>query len=202
MRDIIIQSLKPVDARDSSSEFDGDHILNPSRRTTTALKHAAVLVPIVERRHAATVLLTQRTDHLKHHAGQISFPGGRVEAGDTDSTATALRESREEIGLEAHQVDVVGRLDKYQTGTGFMVTPVVGFVSPDFTLQLDEFEVAEAFEVPLDFVLDPKNHQIESRPWQGGERRYYVLRFEHRFIWGATAAMLVNLSRRLQESTR
>jgi len=201
MRDLIVQSLKPLHSNDPPDEPVGDHTLNARRPVTTALKQAAVLVPIVERSSGPTVLLTQRTDHLKHHAGQISFPGGRVEPEDSDAVATALRESHEEIGLAAQYVEVVGRLDNYQTGTGFMVTPIVGFVRPDFALQLDDFEVAEAFEVPLDFVLNPDNHVIESRPWQGSERRYYVLRFEQRFIWGATAGMLVNLSRRTRGLT-
>ncbi len=165
--------------------------------------HASVLVPLVLR-DTITVLLTQRTDHLTDHPGQISFPGGRAEAYDADATATALREAREEIGLDASHVDVIGSLPTYTTGTGFIVTPVVAFVRPSFTVQADPFEVAEIFEVPLLFLMSPANHhrhavdvggvrrEFLSMPWPGlgenGQPRRY-------FIWGATAAMLRNLYR-------
>ena len=165
--------------------------------------HASVLVPLVLR-DTISVLLTQRTDHLTDHPGQISFPGGRAESHDADATATALREAREEIGLDAAHVDVIGSLPTYTTGTGFIVTPVVAFVRPGFTLKADPFEVAEIFEVPLAFLMSPANHhrhavevggvrrEFLSMPWpgqddQGRPRRY--------FIWGATAAMLRNLYR-------
>jgi 8-oxo-dGTP pyrophosphatase MutT (NUDIX family) len=165
--------------------------------------HASVLVPLVLREQM-TVLLTQRTDHLNDHPGQISFPGGRAEPSDADATATALREAHEEIGLEAFEVEVLGSLPTYTTGTSFIVTPVVGLVRPGAALQIDPIEVAEVFEVPLGWLMNPANHQhhaIEidgatreflSIPWQasdanGAPRRY--------FIWGATAAMLRNLYR-------
>lgn len=159
-----------------------------------ARRKAAVLVPLVDRPDGMTVLLTQRTDHLADHAGQISFPGGSLEPDDPDTTATALREAREEIGLSAEHVSVIGRLDTYLTGSsGFVITPVVGIVAPSFSLTIDSFEVAEVFEVPLSFVLDPGNHQRAER--LDGERRrsFFVLPFENRNIWGATAAILVNL---------
>lgn len=178
----------------------GDFDLNPvmldwvDREQT--LKAAAVLVPIVEHEEP-TVLLTKRTDHLHHHAGQISFPGGRVEPEDKDLVDTALRETEEEIGLERGFVEIAGYLDEYQTGTGFHITPVVGFVRPGFALDLDDFEVAEAFEVPLSFLLDPANHQRHARVWQGKERRYYAMPYGDYYIWGATAGMLMNLYRRV-----
>ena len=160
-----------------------------------ALVPAAVLVPLVLRDDGMTVLLTQRTAHLIHHGGQISFPGGRLEATDADATAGALRETEEEIGLSRQHVEVVGRLDDYVTVTGFRVVPVVGLVQPPFTLTPDPFEVAEAFEVPLAFVLDPANHQRHFRATPTGHKRYYyAMPFHDRYIWGATAAILVNLS--------
>lgn len=165
-----------------------------SRAPPSPLVPAAVLVPLVQRDDGLTVLLTQRTAHLANHGGQISFPGGRVEPSDPDSTAAALRETQEEIGLSPESVDVLGRLDDYVTGTGFQVVPVVGLIHPPFTLVPDSFEVEDIFEVPLAFVLDPANHQRHSRATPTGETRYfYAIPFGDRYIWGATAAMLVNL---------
>jgi 8-oxo-dGTP pyrophosphatase MutT (NUDIX family) len=129
----------------------------------------------------------------------VSFPGGRVEPDDDGPVATALRETEEEIGLARSLVEVVGELEVYETRTGFRITPIVGMVEPGFTLTLDAFEVAEAFEVPLAIVLDPANFNRQSRMWRGARRTFYVLTFEDRLIWGATAGMLVNLSRRLAE---
>jgi 8-oxo-dGTP pyrophosphatase MutT (NUDIX family) len=165
---------------------------------------ASVLVPLVMREGGLNVLLTRRTDHLRDHAGQISFPGGRAEAHDADAVATALREAEEEVGLHRRHVEVIGALPHYTTITSYVVTPVVALVEPGFTLALDSFEVAEAFEVPLDFLMTPAHHrrhafemagqrrQFLSMPWQGidaeGQPRQY-------FIWGATAAMLRNLYR-------
>ncbi len=176
----------------------GDHAVAGMAREERPLTPAAVLVPLVERVEGYTVLLTQRTAHLEHHAGQISFPGGRAEADDDGPVATALREAEEEIGLHRrHVVEIAGFLDLYETVTGFLVTPVVGFVTPPFELALDDFEVAEAFEVPLDFILDPQNHERRSLVYKGQQRSFYVIPFEDRYIWGATAAMLVGLARRL-----
>lgn len=178
----------------------GDHAVAGMAREERTLMPAAVLMPLVERSEGYTVLLTQRTAHLEHHAGQISFPGGRAEEEDANPVDTALREAEEEIGLQRrHVVEIAGFLDLYQTVTGFLITPVVGFVTPPFELALDAFEVAEAFEVPLDFILDPRNHESRSMFYKGQHRRYYVIPYEDRFIWGATAAMLVNFARRLVE---
>lgn len=161
------------------------------------LRPAAVLVPIVARSDDVTVLLTRRTDHLHHHPGQISFPGGRVEKTDISSVMTALRETEEEIGLSPDKVELLGELPEYVTGTGFRITPVVGLVHPPFELKLDTFEVAEAFEVPLSYFLDPANHQRHSREYQGRMRQYYAMPYGGHFIWGATAGMLVSLYRYL-----
>lgn len=155
---------------------------------------AAVLVPLVPRPAGLTVLLTQRTAHLKNHAGQISFPGGRSEEEDDSPVATALRESHEEIGLPPRRVDVLGHLDDYVTVTGFNVTPVVGLVAPPFDLEPDPFEVAEVFEVPLAFILEKANHQRHTYRVQGHTRAYYAMPYQQRYIWGATAGMLVNLA--------
>ena len=155
---------------------------------------AAVLVPMVMREAGLTVLLTQRTDHLHDHAGQISFPGGRVESSDADVIATALRETQEETGLAAQHIHVLGSLPRYYTGTGFAVTPVTGLVSPSFTLSPDEFEVAEVFEVPLSFITEPGNYRLHQAEFPDGSvRHYYSVPWQNYFIWGATAAMLHGL---------
>jgi 8-oxo-dGTP pyrophosphatase MutT (NUDIX family) len=156
-------------------------------------KPAAVLVPLVNRPSGTTVLLTQRTADMPSHAGQIAFPGGRRQAEDADPTATALRETEEEVGIPPSFVDVVGSVDLYRTGTGFEITPVVGILSPGFTIRADPREVADVFEVPLGHFLDEVNHQIDSRQYQGRERRYYAMPYGERYIWGATAGMLKNL---------
>ncbi len=161
------------------------------------LTPAAVLVPIVLRQNGQTVLLTQRTAHLRDHAGQISFPGGRVEADDLSPTHTALRETEEEIGLARERIEIVGFLPEYRTGTGFRVTPVVALVRPPFDLQPDPFEVAEIFEVPLAFLLDPANHQRHSLHYRGALRNYFAMPYGDYFIWGATAGMIRSLSERL-----
>ena len=161
-------------------------------------RQAAVLVPVIDRPHGATVLLTQRADHLSSHAGQVAFPGGRVDDSDAGPVDTALRETWEEVGLERSFVEVIGALDTYETGTGFSITPIVGLVRPGFTLTLQVDEVALVFEVPLDFFLDPANHQRESREWRGAMRHYYVMPYDGHHIWGATAGMLVNLYNKLK----
>lgn len=164
---------------------------------------ASVLVPIVDR-DEPTVLLTQRSDHLSDHPGQIAFPGGRAEASDADATATALREAQEEIGLPASQIDVLGAMPLYTTGTGFIVTPVVAIVEPAYSMRADPFEVAEVFEVPLAFLMNPSHHrhhavefggvrrEFLSIPYQGVDAQGHPRRY---FVWGATAAMLRNLYR-------
>ncbi len=165
----------------------------------TNLRPAAVLVPVVARAEALTVLLTRRTDHLHHHPGQISFPGGRVEETDVSAVMTALRETEEEIGLDPDCVELLGELPEYRTGTGFRITPVVGLVHPPFDLRLDSFEVAEAFEVPLAHFLDPARHQKHRAEYQGRMREYYAMPYGEYFIWGATAGILVSLYRFLGE---
>ena len=161
-------------------------------RSAEEIRPAAVLVPIVRREDGLTVLLTRRTAHLNDHAGQISFPGGRAEPADAGAAETALRETAEEIGLAAGRVEVLGELPQYVTVTGYRVTPVVGLLTPPLDLQPDDFEVAEVFEVPLKFLLDPANHQSNCVHYEGRERRYYAMPYRQYYIWGATAGMLMN----------
>lgn len=177
-------------------------IANEGRITSRPPAHAAVLIGLMPRPGGLAVLLTQRTDHLTDHPGQISFPGGRAEPTDADAAATALREAHEEVGLEADYVRVLGTLPAYTTGTGFIVTPVVAEVLPGCTLAPEPFEVAEVFEVPLGFLMTPTHHRHHSvtidgtsrsflsMPWEGTDAQGRSKRY---FIWGATAAMLRNL---------
>jgi 8-oxo-dGTP pyrophosphatase MutT (NUDIX family) len=162
------------------------------------LRHAAVLVPLIQHDDGLTVLLTQRTAHLSSHAGQISFPGGSREPDDADLIATALRETEEEVGLERQYVEVAGALPDYITGSGFHISPIVGLVRTGFTLQPDPGEVADVFEVPLAFLMDPAHHEQRMVRWGEVERVFYSMPFPietggRRFIWGATAGMLRNL---------
>jgi 8-oxo-dGTP pyrophosphatase MutT (NUDIX family) len=172
------------------------------------LAPASVLVPLVQRPHGLQVLLTRRTDHLRDHAGQISFPGGRAEPDDADAVAAALREAEEEIGLPRAAVDVIGALPTYTTITDYLVTPVVALVQPPFDLRLDAVEVAEAFEVPLQFLMTPAHHRRHEFEWQGRRRHFLSMPWQasgadgaprQYFIWGATAAMLRNLYRFLAD---
>jgi 8-oxo-dGTP pyrophosphatase MutT (NUDIX family) len=160
---------------------------------------AAVLVPIIAHPGGLTVLFTQRTAHLKAHSGQVSFPGGRAEPGDASPEETALRESEEEIGLPRDRVEVLARLPEYFTRTGFRVTPVVGLIEPPLELKPDPGEVEAVFEVPLAFLLDTRNHQRHTREFQGAMVGYYAMPYGNRNIWGATAGMVVNLSRALAD---
>ena len=162
-------------------------------RSDREIRPAAVLVPVVERENELTVLFTRRTAHLHDHAGQISFPGGRAEPGDAGAAETAMRETREEIGLAAGRVEVLGELHQYVTVTGYRVTPVVGLITPPLDLRPDDFEVAEVFEAPLAFLLDAANHQRNRVLWEGRERLYYAIPYQRHYIWGATAGMLMNL---------
>jgi len=148
----------------------------------------------VTRGGGMTVLLTKRTEHLKNHAGQISFPGGRVDDGDRDARHTALRETEEEIGLTSAAIEVIGRLADYVVGTGYLVSPIVGLIAPPFRLKPHPGEVAEVFEAPLDYVLDPDNFERHSREYEGTERFYYAVTWNDYYIWGATAGMLRHLS--------
>ena len=183
-----------------AESFYGDEGARPE---AAVLRPASVLVPIVDRSKETpaglTVLLTRRAAHLKDHSGQVSFPGGRVAPGDPSPEATALREAREEIGLDPGRVEVLGRMPEYLTRTGFRITPVVGVVTPPIELQRDANEVDEIFEVPLAFLLDPANHQRQSREWQGGLRWFYAMDYGPHTIWGATAGMVVNLYRFLSQ---
>lgn len=159
---------------------------------------AAVLIPLIAGDGALQVLLTTRTEHLHDHAGQVSFPGGRVEPDDPDPVHTALRESEEEIGLDPDMVEVIGFLNEYRTGTGFRVTPVVGYLTRQPELSLDHFEVAEVFRVPLGYFLERANCQRQTVRIQGRRRSFYVFKYQNRTIWGATAGMLVDLCTRLR----
>jgi len=172
----------------------GDEGARPGSETLTP---ASVLVPVVARQPELTVIFTQRSAHLKDHSGQVSFPGGRAAAGDPSPEATALRETREEIGLDSAHVEVIGRMGDYHTRTGYRITPVIGIVTPPFELRADANEVEEIFEVPLAFLMDPANHQRQSREWQGAQRWFFAIPYQRHYIWGATAGMLVNLSRQL-----
>ncbi len=162
-----------------------------------ALIPASVLVPIVARRESLTVLFTRRTAHLRAHSGQISFPGGRVEPQDSGPAATALRETQEEIGLAPDRIELIGTLSEYHTRTGYRITPIVGVVAPPFSLQADAQEVDAVFEVPLSFLLDPRNHQRHEREFEGRMVSYFAMPYGEHYIWGATAAMLVNFYRQL-----
>ena len=166
-----------------------------SLREGTKVTEAAVLVPLVNRPQGVQVLLTQRTAHLRDHAGQISFPGGRVEPEDPDRETTALRETEEEIGLARERIALLGRLPGYEIPSGFRIVPVVGWVEPPFDLKADEFEVADIFEAPLTHFLDPANYQRREYHFRGRHRHYLAIPYEGRYIWGATAGMLYSLCR-------
>jgi 8-oxo-dGTP pyrophosphatase MutT (NUDIX family) len=179
-----------------------DYDLNPDlagvRIETHPIKRAAVLVPIVAHENL-TVLLTQRTETLPRHAGQISFPGGRIDPGDAGPRETAMREANEEIGLAQRFIEPLGYLDTYRTGTGFLVVPVVALIRPGFTLAINPHEVVSVFEVPLTFLLDRANHQHHERIIENRERFFYAIPFGNYYIWGATAGMIRNLSDRLSQ---
>jgi 8-oxo-dGTP pyrophosphatase MutT (NUDIX family) len=178
------------------SDFD----LNPGAfkewKGDAPARPAAVLIPVVARAHLS-VILTQRTDQLPAHSGQIAFPGGKPDVGDVDPVATAMREAAEEIGLDRAFIEPLGILDNYRTGTGFAVTPVVALIDPACTLTPDPREVADVFEVPLAFLMDPTNHQVHTRAIAGRDRQYYAMPFGDRYIWGATAGMVRNMQERL-----
>ncbi len=175
-----------------------DYDLNPQSRPAEKidLKPAAVLLPLVFR-HEPQVLLTQRTHHLTRHAGQVAFPGGRADPGDISLVETALRETQEETGIEPAYVTIAGFLDAHETGTGYAILPVVGLLSEGFALSPHAAEVAEIFEVPLSFLLDPVNKKTQSREFQGHMRTFYSFTYEGHYIWGATAAMLLNFGERI-----
>lgn len=163
------------------------------------LRPAAVLVPLFERGGDLSVILTKRASHLKHHPGQIAFPGGKIDDSDTDSSAAALREAHEEIGLPAANVEILGSLPAHETVTGFSVTPVIGRVHTDFTPTPEPGEVEEVFEVPLAHLSLRENYVIQSRLWNGQQRYYYTVPFGPYYVWGATARILRGLAERLSE---
>ena len=177
----------------------GDHALDGltiDPQTVAAARPAAVLAPIVPRPDGLTVLLTQRSPLLRSHSGQVAFPGGKIDAGDTPGE-TALREAREEIGLAADLVEPLGWLDPYLTGTGFRVTTLVALIDPAFKPTLNPDEVADVFETPFAFLMDAANHRLEERPWRGRTRKFYAMPYGERYIWGVTAGILRNLYERL-----
>jgi 8-oxo-dGTP pyrophosphatase MutT (NUDIX family) len=157
---------------------------------------AAVLLPIVKRPQGLTVLLTLRASDLRAHSGQVAFPGGKIDAGETPREA-ALREAREEIGLEEPFIEPLGWLDPYLTGTGFRIAPLVALVEPSFALRVNTREVDEVFETPFAFLMDPANHRLDEREWQGRRRQFYAMPHDGRYIWGATAGILRNLYEKL-----
>jgi 8-oxo-dGTP pyrophosphatase MutT (NUDIX family) len=177
----------------------GDLDLDPEtwkKAGVVASKPAAVLIAVVDH-HVPTVILTQRTADLSNHAGQIAFPGGKIDPQDESPVAAALREAREEIGLDPALVEPLGYLDLYLTFSGFRILPTVARVAPGYTLALNRFEVTEAFEVPLEFLMQPDNHQRQSRDWKGVVRHYYAIPYQDRYIWGVTAGILRNLYERI-----
>ena len=177
----------------SKPPLGSDFSLNGVVPAPTSFRPAAVLVPLVRREPGITVLLTQRTEDMPSHAGQIAFPGGRRRPRTPTPSPPRCARPRRKSGLPRTFVDVIGAVDLYRTGTGYEITPVVGIVTPGFTTRADPREVADVFEVPLAHFLDEKNHRIDSRVWQGRERRYYAMPYGERYIWGATAGMLKNL---------
>ncbi len=187
--------------RYSPEEDDyGDHVLNPASREfilNRDLHEAAVLIPVIDRREGATVLLTQRTEHLRNHSGQVAFPGGRIDAEDGTAEKAAIRETHEETGIEEKHIEIVGRMPDYVTGSGYRINPVLGVLDPGFVLDPNPHEVAVVFEVPLSFLMNPDNHQRESRMWQGKERFYYSMYYDGHRVWGVTAGIVRSLYERL-----
>jgi len=187
---------EPPGPDDPRADPKGDHALDIVKASGLEPKSAAVLVPVIAHPEETTVLLTQRATGLRSHSGQIAFPGGRLDEHEAP-LAAALREAEEEIGLDARHVRPLGYLDAYLSGTGYLVTPVVALVAPGAPLSLNPLEVAETFEVPLGFLMDPARHEIHEREWNGRLRCYYAIPFGERYIWGVTAGIIHNLYERL-----
>ena len=193
-RDRITAALDPnLRKTQTHAIFLNDGTLAANARFTPA----AVLIAITDRPDPG-MIFTLRNASLRAHAGQVAFPGGRLDPDDADSIAAALREAEEEIAMPRDAVEVIGQSDQFQTGTGFSIDPIVGIVPPDLALRPAEAEVAAIFEVPLDFLLDPANCQMKTMEWQGGVRTYHEFMWEDHRIWGVTAAMLVNLAKRIE----
>ena len=190
-RQILQDALSRTGSASSDFDLNPDIALPPGRKLTPA----AVLVGF---RETGDLILTVRSARLKHHPGQIAFPGGKQDPGDIDLTATALREAHEEIGLPPQQVDIIGHLPAHETVTNFRVTPVVALIRGDFTPIPEAGEVAEAFTVPFSYITDPTRFRIEGRRWQGRRRRFFVAPYGPYYIWGATARMLQGLAKRVQ----
>jgi 8-oxo-dGTP pyrophosphatase MutT (NUDIX family) len=193
-----IDRLQAALARPVAASLRGDWDLHPDpqREIPATLTPAAVLIAVT-REAEPQLLLTRRHADMRRHPGQIAFPGGRIDPGDADAVAAALREAEEEVALARGDVNVLGLLDRYETGTGYAITPVVGLVPPGLVFRPQASEVADVFHVPFAHVIDPANHQVRSGEWQGRTRRFYVIRHGEHEIWGATAGMLVNLAQRL-----
>jgi 8-oxo-dGTP pyrophosphatase MutT (NUDIX family) len=191
--------LSPKAFAGDSEPRVSDYSLNgppPDAATLAKARPAAVLVPIIARPEGLSVLLTLRASHLRAHSGQVAFPGGKVDPGESP-LATALREAQEEIGLEARFIEPLGWLDPYLTGTGFRVAPLVALIDPGFTLTINDDEVADVFETPFAYLMDPANHLLQEREWRGKTRKFYAMPHGERYIWGATAGILRNLWERL-----
>ncbi|MBO6901549.1 MAG: CoA pyrophosphatase [Rhizobiaceae bacterium] len=187
-------------ASESVDDDFGDHRLNPELRdmiVRPGLRDAAVLIPVVDHDGGATVILTQRTEKLRSHSGQIAFPGGKIDPEDGSPEHAALREADEEIGLNGAHVDIIGRLPDYVSGSGFRIAPVLSVVRPGFELTINPHEVDAAFEVPLAFLMNPANHRRQSRVWDKRERFFYEMPFGERYIWGVTAGIIRQLYERL-----
>ena len=187
-------------SKPSGDDDYGDHRLNPALRdmiVRDGLRDAAVMIAVVDHPGDATLLLTQRTVHLRNHSGQIAFPGGRIDPEDATPEDAALRETEEEVGLDPSLIDIIGRMPDYVTGSGYRIAPVLGVVTPGFDLTINPDEVDAAFEVPLRFLMDPANHRRESRLWNEQERFFYTMPYGDRYIWGVTAGIIHALYERL-----
>jgi len=190
----LLQAPGPVEPRRSDYDLNPDVLDRPE-----ALSDAAVLVPLIKGR-PWSILFTRRAESMSTHAGQISFPGGRVDPEDRDHVHTALRETEEEIGVSADQIEIAGFLDTYETRTGYKITPVVGLIQPGFQLNINTHEVADVFEVPLMHALDDRNYEQHSLEWEGKLRFFYALSYQNHYIWGATAGMLKSLHDRVSKT--
>jgi 8-oxo-dGTP pyrophosphatase MutT (NUDIX family) len=191
---VLIKPRQRITGEETHELGSSDFKLNPDLVHLFAKENerrqAAVVVPVIERKGEATVLLTKRSESLPTHAGQISFPGGKVDPSDANVIETAFREAHEEVGLEAEFIDPVGFMNDYLTGTGFCIAPLVAVVREGFTITPDHKEVDDVFEVPLGFLMNARNHEIHTREWRGAQRLFYAMLYEERFIWGATAGIL------------